>query len=364
MSSPTFSLGWGIIGCGSISARFVKDILLDPKTRGANDVEHRLVAVGSRSNEKAQDFLGANAETVRLSVAVYEKYTDLYSDKNVNAVYIGLPHTLHYDEALAAIRAKKHILCEKPATTNAPELKALLAAAKENGVFFMEAMWTRFLPITTEVKRVIDEGKLGKPVVVHADLSGNFDIENVSTEHRIMNPLLAGGAILDLGPYPLVWAIVALFEHPSNADQSPTVTSSMIKTPRTNVDSNTSFTLNFPKLAAQAVLSCSINLDSFNPGVVIRFEKGSIELSGPVYRPEKVTVRYPEGSVPAIEEKTFEFEGGGWHFQADEVARCVRDGKLESGLWTHRKSVLAMEIFDEVRKQGNYVLPAGIEKVT
>ena len=96
----------------------------------------------------------------------------------MDAVYIGTPHTVHYESALAAIRSGKHVLCEKPVTTNAAELRSLLAAAKEHNVFFMEAMWTRFQPLALEVKRIAEEGSLGRPVVLHADLSGDFDVQS------------------------------------------------------------------------------------------------------------------------------------------------------------------------------------------
>ena len=95
----------------------------------------------------------------------------------MTAVYVGTPHTLHYEVAKAALLAGKHVLCEKATTSNAYELRELLALAKEKNLFFMEAMWTRFQPIAKEVKRVAEEGSLGLPVVLHADLSGDFDIE-------------------------------------------------------------------------------------------------------------------------------------------------------------------------------------------
>lgn len=161
--------------------------------------------------------------------------------QDVDAVYIGTPHTYHYENAMDAIKAKKNVLCEKPVSCNSAELRSLIAAAKENNVFFMEALWTRFHPLALEVKKVIDEGSLGKPIVLHADLSGNFDIDSthfrlckprkglmmgidIPTTHRILDPSLGGGALLDLyvvnskmfhlwllihlmssGPYPLVW---------------------------------------------------------------------------------------------------------------------------------------------------------------
>lgn len=357
-----YTLRWGIISTGKIASAFIKDILLDPKTRGVTDVAHKLVAVGSRSVAKAQDFISSEAggdETIK----AYGSYDQVFADKDIDAVYIGTPHTYHYENSLAAIKASKHVLVEKPATCNAAEFRSLLQAAKENNVFIMEAMWTRFLPISLEIKRIAESGSLGNPVVMHADLSSNFDIDKLPLTHRIIDPKLGGGGLLDLGPYPLVWTIMAIYEHPSNAHSRPvSISSSMIKTPLTGVDANTSFTLTFP--SAQAILSTNINLTS--PfGCIIRYEHGSIVVAPPIYCPKQFTVQYHDSAHKVVREetRTFDYVGGGWHFQADEVARCVRDGKRESEVWSHEKTLLEMEVLDRVRRDGDYVLPPGVEKV-
>jgi hypothetical protein len=128
----------------------------------------------------------------------------------------------------------------------------------------------------------------------------------------------------------------------------------MIKTPLTGVDRNTSYTVAFSssKLSAQAILSCSINVNAIKPGVTIRFEHGAIIIGTPIFCPSEFTVQYfgQGGEVVKEEKKAFEYVGVGWHFQADEVARCVRDGKKESELWGHNKSLVEMEIFDEVKR--------------
>jgi hypothetical protein len=142
---------------------------------------------------------------------------------------------------------------------------------------------------------------------------------------------------------------MTLFEHPANKLSPPSnISGAMLMTPLTNVDANTSFTLTFDKaeLSAQAILSCSINLKPLATGATIRFEKGVIEIAHPIFASRSFTIkRYGESTE---ETKSFEYVGGGWHFQADEVARCVRDGKLESSMWGHDKSLLEMDIFDEV----------------
>ncbi|KAI0272479.1 NAD(P)-binding protein [Gloeopeniophorella convolvens] len=357
---------WGIISSGFIASAFVKDVLLDPKTRGVQDIAHKVAAMGSRNVEGAQAFVDKYAGSDG-SIKVYGTYAEVYSDPDVDAVYIGTPHTLHYLNAADAIRAGKHVLVEKPATTNAAEFRALIALAKQYKVFLMEAMWTRFQPVAQAVKEVIDGGELGAPVMIHADLSGDFDIDNIALTHRILDPKLGGGALLDLGPYPLVWAIIALYEHTSNNRSKPTVSASMVKTPLTGVDRSTCFTLNFPELAAQALLSCNINVTACDTSATLRFRNGNILIPKPLYCPKSFTVQYfdkpSSGEVRREETVHVKITGGGWHFQADEVARCVRDGKLESTVWGHDKTLLEMEIFDEARRQGGYKLPEGVEQV-
>ncbi|TRM65274.1 NAD(P)-binding protein [Schizophyllum amplum] len=368
MSSPTpFVFKWGIVSTGGIATKYVSDLLVDPKTRDVHDVAHKIVAVGSRSVAKAQDFIDAKINGDK-NIKAYGSYDDLYADPNVDGVYIGTPHTFHYANAIDALKAKKHVLCEKPVTSNAAELRALIAAAKENGVFFMEALWTRFQPLSLEIKQVAYSGELGLPIALHADLSEDFDIENIPTTHRMLDPMLGGGALLDLGPYPLIWATMLLFEHPANEGKQPSnITGSLLKTPRTGVDSSAAFTLTFDaaKLRAQAHLTCSMNVRPAD-GVIVRFERGTIRIPQPIWRPKSFTVEYTDakGEVVKQEERKKEYVGVGWHFQADEVARCVRDGKTESEQWGHEKSILEMTIFDEVRKQGGYVFPPGVEKVT
>jgi len=374
---------WGIISTGWIASVFVKDLLIDPKTRGVNDIIHKVSSVGSRSVEKAQEFIDKFAAGDK-GIKAFGSYEEVYNDPDVDCIYIGTPHTFHYTNTLAALQANKHVLVEKPSTCNSAELKHLLGIAKEKKLFFMEALWTRFQPLVKQLKQIaedkwdapFEQGGLGKPVVLHADLSGDFDVENIPKTHRILDPCLGGGALLDLGPYPMIWAILALYEHPSNASNAPSqISGSMLKTSLTGVDSSTSFTLNFSDtLEAQAILSCSITLPSPTPAATIRYRNGSILIPPPIYCPKSFTVQWFDkpGSGKIAKQETFEVKPderergggiGGWCWQADEVARCVRDGKLESGEWGWEKSLLCMRVFDEVRKQGGYEFPQGVEKV-
>ncbi|PCH44241.1 NAD(P)-binding protein [Wolfiporia cocos MD-104 SS10] len=364
-----FVLRWGVVSTGWIAMQFVKDCLIDPTTRGTTDVVHKVIAVGSRNGnlQKAAEFIDTYGSGQ--PIKAYGTYEEVYADKDVDVVYIGSPHTQHYENALAALKAGKHVLCEKPSTSNTAELRHLLSVAKERNLFFMEAMWTRFQPLAKEVKRIAEEGALGDPVVVHADFAFDFYIDTLPKTHRMLDPQLGGGAVLDLGPYPMFWTILALYEHPSNKKALPTsVSAAMVKTPITGVDSITSWTVNFTStLRAQAILSCTMMAPSAPFGATIRYRGGNIIIGTPIAIPTTFTVQYFDkpgsGTVVREEKRVFEYVGGGWHYEADEVARCVRDGKLESELWGHDKSLLLMNVLDEVRRQGDYKLPDGVEKV-
>ncbi|EKM49976.1 uncharacterized protein PHACADRAFT_264441 [Phanerochaete carnosa HHB-10118-sp] len=368
MASSPFTLRWGVIATGWISQQFVKDALLDPATRDVHDVRHVVAAVGSRNVESAKKFIEVYAKDDS-SIKAYGTYEEVCADPDVDAVYIGTPHTFHYENARSALLNGKHVLCEKATTSNAAELRDLLKLAKEKNLFFMEALWTRFQPLTLEIKRIAEDGSLGLPVVLHADLSSDFDIENIPKTHRILDPRLGGGALLDLGPYPVAWAVIALYEHPKNNKARPTsVTGSIVKTPLTGVDSSTSITLTFSEtLQAQAILSCNILVPSPTPAVTIRYQGGNILIHPPIFKPPSFTVQYFDkpGSGNIVREVTQKsnIPGGGWHYQIDEAVRCIRDGRIESEIWSHDKSLLLMDIFDAVRKQGGYELPEGVEKV-
>ena len=165
-------------------------------------------------------------------------------------------------------------------------------------------------------------------------------------------------------------AIIAIYERKKNQRTKPSgIVGSIVKTALTGVDLSTTFVLNWQNIEAQAILSDSITTGPPNPApLVIRFTNGQISTPHPIYKPPSFTVRIngKDGQAEQVIERgpeEFAFEGGGWHFQADEVARSIRDGKIESELWGWDKSLLEMEVFDEVRKQGGYVLPPGVEKV-
>ncbi|KII86983.1 hypothetical protein PLICRDRAFT_177690 [Plicaturopsis crispa FD-325 SS-3] len=382
--SQVFTLRWGILSTGKISSSFTKDLILDPHSRDAADIRHRVVAVASRGGEegrqKANAFIGSFCPG-ELNAKALGTYEELFSDPHVDIVYIGTPHSHHYRNAKDALLAGKHVLCEKALTVNAKQAKELTALAAEKNLFLMEAVWTRFFPLTYALQALIKEGTIGVVRHVNAELAKSFGIDTVMDPgNRLIDPALAGGAILDLGPYPWTWIALVLLhpligENPTDraALALPSIAASMIKSPpnaRGDIDESTLALLKFPRPLvaggyAHAVLRTDMRIKTRKEGIVIQGSKGHITVPMPIARPESFVVEswtseesYRVNAKPdKVEELKFPVPGGafGLVLEADECARCIRDGKVQSARMPWRESILQMEVFDEIRLQGGLV---------
>ncbi|KAL5633301.1 hypothetical protein ACGC1H_003710 [Rhizoctonia solani] len=354
-----FTLRWGILATGGIAEAFAKDLLVDPAARDTHDVAHKIVAVGSSSSiDKSREFItkvGADSS----SVIACGSYQELVNIKEVDIIYIATPHSHHYENGLLALEAGKHVLCEKAFTVNARQAAHLAKVAESKKLFLMEAVWTRFFPISKEIQRLIHEEKiLGDVRRVFADLAMIFKRDANS---RLYNPELAGGALLDLGIYPFTWAFMTLYDHPDNQKTKPTITANILKSQLTPVDETTSATLTFSKIHATAHVSCSMTAKTIAPYcVTIQGEKGELLVGPAPYRPEQFVLRLYDQ-----EPKTHDYKipGQGLFWEADECARQIRDGKLQSERFSLNDSIAFMEILDEVRRQGGLSYPDKIEGV-
>ncbi len=181
----------------SFWTEFTKDLMIDPSTRDISDIKHTIVAAASSSSAgRAKKFL----EECKCpsSAKTYGSYEELVKDKDVDIVYVATPHSHHYQNTMLCLLAGKNVLCEKAFTTNAAQAKKLIETAREKKLFLMEAVWTRFFPLSMKICKLIESGELGSVHRVIADLSFGEDVENVwGTNHRMVNKDLAGGALLD-----------------------------------------------------------------------------------------------------------------------------------------------------------------------
>lgn len=355
-------------GCGWIASVFTKDLLTDPTTRNAGDVRHVVQACGTSSSlERAQKFIkdvGAPESTT-----AYGSYKELVEDPNVDIIYVATPHSHHFPHALLALRAGKHVLCEKPFTVNAEQTKILVDLAREKKLFLMEAVWTRFFPISIEIRKLIKDGVIGDVTRVVSDLSLAQNPESTygpNDEHRMVNPDLAGGAMLDIGIYSLTWVFQILYHlQPAGQRVAPKTTGAISKY-RTGVDAETTVLLQFPNSIGVANTSLRVDTDPNHPDgkglpcAIIQGTKGQIQVEHPAYRPMSYTLIL-KGQEPKRVDFTIP-QGQGMHWEADECARCLRDGKLESETIGLEESIVIMECMDKVRKDGEFVYPGNLEK--
>lgn len=247
MSSEKYTLKWGILATGGIAETFTRDLLVNPEYRDVKDVAHKVVAAASSSSvDRAKQFL----KTVKAPEAAkaYGSYKELVADKDVDIVYIATPHSHHYQNAMLCLEAGKNVLCEKAFTVNAAQTKALVEKAKEKNLFLMEAVWTRYFPLSIYVRETITSGRLGKVHRSSADLSMSMNPEKTFPDtHRMVNLELAGGALLDLGIYALTWVFQTLYHtQPAESRKAPSVVSSMKKY-HTGADVQTTMLLTFPR---------------------------------------------------------------------------------------------------------------------
>ena len=260
----TAPVRWGLMATGLIADLFAKDLQLLP------DAE--LVAVGSRSRS------GADAFADRFGIPRrHGSYAELAADPEVDAIYVSPPHPGHRDAALLAIEAGKAVLCEKPFAMDRAQAQEMVDAARAAGVFLMEAMWTRFLPHVVRMREILAAGTLGELVYLTAEHGQWFAPDPA---HRLFAPSLGGGALLDLGIYPVSFAH-SIFGPPSAV--------TAVSTPAfTGVDATTSMTLQYPS-GAHAVLTTTLAAQSDNPAALYGTE-ARLEIDGWFYVPTSFRV--------------------------------------------------------------------------
>lgn len=388
--SNKHTVKWGILATGGIAETFTRDLLLDPTTRGVNDLVHTVVAAASSSSSsRAKEFLGKVGAPE--SAKAYGSYKELVEDPNVEIIYVATPHSHHFQNAMLCLQAGKSVLCEKAFTTNAKQAELLIKTAKEKNLFLMEAVWTRYFPLSIYIRETITSGRLGHVYRVEADNSIGGGSEQFDDSHRMVNPDLAGGALLDLGIYSLTWVFQCLYTTQSESDRKPpTVLSTMTKA-RTGVDESSNMLLKFPRPAslggdATAIAITSMQTDSdpdkkgtAGPAIRIFGQKGEAQVFPRAFRPTRTRLVLSDGTV---EDKNWpqpgpgqgsgwkngfgsqtnaEGEGHGMFWEADEAGYALRDGRKEGRFENLEESLTIMKVMDEVRKQNGLVYPEKIE---
>lgn len=349
---------WGIAGTGFVAGLFAEGLR---EARGA-----RLVAVASRHKPRAEAFASRFG-----APRAHGSYDDLANDRDVDVVYVATPHSEHRPHALKMLEAGKAVLCEKPFTLDAKEASEIIALARKQRVFCMEAMWTRFLPAAKELVERLRGGALGDLQSATFELGHPFEMD---PEHRLFNPVLGGGALLDLGVYGVSFA--------SWLFGSPQIVQSQVQMGPSGVDEHVTALLGHAG-GRQSLILASLRTRLSN-GASIAGSTGWARLHEPLYRPPAFSIEsaprmslirtsHEAGRARVIEALGWlgralrfvrsgvalrfdprwisrPYRGNGYGYQAVEVMRCLRAGLLESPTMPLDESLSIMQALDAIRE--------------
>ena len=320
---------WAILGCGRIAKKFSNDLKLLPNAN--------LYAAASRDLQKAQNFAGENGFE-----KAYGGYEEMVADPKVDVVYVATPHSHHHAYAMLCLNHKKAVLCEKAFALNKNEAEEMVACAKQNQTFLMEAFWTMFQPSFHQAMEIVKSGELGKLKVVRSDFAFNAPFDE---NRRLYNVKLGGGSLLDIGIYPVFAALTSL----GKPDSIKTLAEFA------STGSEESISMIF-KYKSGDLANLTSSFAAFSPTQTeYWFEKGYMVLNPKWHAPTNITVWKDGGEVqPFPSEHT---EGTGYQYEAAHVMECLDAGKIESDKMPWQLSLDLMETLDRVRIDAGIFYP-------
>ncbi len=325
---------WAILGAGSIAQKFACDLKL---LQNAN-----LYAVGSRSTERAKKF----AAQFGIEKA-YGSYEELVQDKAIDIVYIATYHVQHYPNTILCLNNGKAVLCEKPVSINRDQCSAMLETARKKKLFFMEALWTNFVPSFRKCKELVDSGTIGKINLIESDfcIKAYYDKEG-----RLFNPELGGGSLLDIGIYPVFFAL--------EFAGVPIAIEALASLGETKVDESCSILFKHSD-DILSVLFCSI-VTSGRTEAILHGTRGKIRINREWHIPSSVDL-LPEGEKPV--HYSFDEPGFGYQYEAEEVMNCLEKGLKESPIFGWQKSLDLISTLDSIRMKCNIRYPKEFESL-
>jgi predicted dehydrogenase len=322
-------INWAVVGSGGISHAFARGL------RAAGGA--RLLAVASRSREGAEGFAARHGVP-----KTYTEYDAMLNDGDIDVVYLGVPHTAHKALAIAAFNAGKAVLCEKPAALSAGELAEMIGSARENRVFFMEALWTRFVPPVCKVREWLADGLIGDPRI----FQGNFGFRAaLPPTHRLLDINQGGGALLDAGVYPISFASMAFGGGPARH------AAGVLSLGETGVDEEAAAVISFGSHKT-AVVSASLSVATVSDAWIYGTE-------GYIHLPSFVFCHSANLVVSGKSSYHWEgdFRGNGYNYEAEAVMECLREGKKECELMPPDESLSIARIMDELRAAWGFTYP-------
>jgi len=318
----TDTIRFGILGTGFIAQQFAGDL--------RHAVGASLAAVGSRSQEGADDFGEVFAIPNR-----HASYEALAADPTVDVVYIATPHPFHCPNTLMCLGAGKAVICEKPFALNEAEAREMFDAARQHDLFLMEGMWTYCFPAIRKIKELIDSGAIGEPRMMMGAFCWRSEWDESTA---VLNRQLGGGALLDVGVYPISVAHLVFGGEPETIQAA-------VHIGATGVDEQNGIVMTYAD-GGMALIASAVRT-SMPEELVISGTDAQIRIPEPFYRPNRIEVIRGE----EIEQLDFAYPGMGMQYEAQEVVDCLRAGKRESDLIPHEGSLAVMRTMDRVREQ-------------
>lgn len=318
---------WGIVGTGNIAEYYSMGLEMLPNAE--------IYAVCSRTQERGEQYSARHGGNVR----VYTDVAEMCADKEIDAVYVAVPHTGHLEASLIALEAGKHVLCEKPMSLNAKMAGKAIALAKEKGVFFMEAMWSAFLPAVRKAREWIAEGKIGR--ITNVDSDFHIAKQDAPPDGRLMDPSLGGGALLDLGVYPIFSANM-LF------DETPEIKHTSVEFSKTGIDMTSTTVLDYGGKTA----TISFGFEKASCKTVISGEHGFIVL--PNFNGAHYAALFRGAE---LRESFSEPYRCGLMYEARHVMQCLDEGLTESPDYPLSMTMRELEICDRLRAEWGFVYP-------
>ena len=318
----TQTIRWGVLGTGYIARKFME------AAQAADGAE--VVAIGSRASGTADAFADEFGIARR-----HSSYEAVAADPEIDAVYVSTPHPSHVHNTVLCLEAGKAVLCEKPFTVNAQEAERSVRTARAQHKFLMEAMWTRFLPALVQVRRWLAEGAIGEVRMVQASFGFRGEAD---PDSRLLSPEFAGGALLDVGIYPLSLTSMILGQ--------PERIASMAHKGESGVDEQSAMLLGYPG-GAMAVLASAVRTLTNHDAYILGTE-GKIRIHAPFWTSQTVSLQLGEEEPQEI---ATPLRCNGFEYQIEEVGRCLREGLLESPVMPLDESLAIMRTMDEIRAQ-------------
>jgi predicted dehydrogenase len=319
---------WGILGPGWIARKFAAGLKVVDNAQ--------LFAVGSRNIDNAEKF----AKEFNVP-RTYGSYQELVKDPDVDVIYIATPHILHYENTLLCLENGKHVLCEKPFAMNGKEVRFMIAKAKEKNLFLMEAMWSKFLPNLIKAKEIVDSGKIGKVKLLTANFSVKSDY---GMDHRQFNKDLGGGALLDIGIYTVFLSLFILGK--------PKSFTAMASMGSTGVDFSNAILFKYSDETLSILYSSF--LAASDVIAEIHGETGKIVFEHMWFCPGNIKIVRPDGEIIPV---PLHFKGNGYNYEAEEVVKCLIEGRTESRIMSLNDSLEMIDMLDSIRKETGIIYP-------